>query len=319
MMAQRLQPGQMPQESALIPHRQLEQILKEFERCCQLTAGHNEPTCMTVEGPTGVGKTRLAEELVRREPPYEGPEGLIWPVFHSQIPAETTPKNFAIALLADLGDPTPSRGDPMRRVIELISQVVVHAVVLDDFQHLLNVNTPRRQDAVTDLLKVLIKKTNKVFVVVGIEGKIGEILQHNTQLKRLFSARMHLRPFALDWNTKPEQYQDQVREFDFFIGAAVRTNGITFSDQLPHEGWLIRLHLATQGVAANILNLLRYARVLALERDRHVVDLGILAEAYENRMQTHLDDSLYGRAFKDVNPFRVSEEKLFEMPGAKRH
>jgi len=65
----------------------------------------------------------------------------------------------------------------------------VELVILDDFHHLIDKETNRILEQVSDWLKVLIKETGIPFLVVGIDGKVERILDANAQLSRLFAVR----------------------------------------------------------------------------------------------------------------------------------
>ena len=84
------------------------------------------------------------------------------------------------------------------RLIQYIKHCQVQLVILDDFHHLIDKETNRVLETVSDWLKVLIKETGVMFLVVGIEGKVEQILEANPQLSRLFAVRETLEPFRYD-------------------------------------------------------------------------------------------------------------------------
>ena len=98
------------------------------------------------------------------------------------------------------------------RLIRLMQDCQVELVILDDFHHLIDQETNRIMEQVSDWLKVLIKETGIPFLVVGIEGKVERILETNAQLSRLFAVRQRLAPFACD-----PQDEASLEEFARFV------------------------------------------------------------------------------------------------------
>lgn len=287
----------------VIAHRQFEAIFQEIERCREMTRRAGESHCLSLEGPTGAGKTRLAQAYAAQYPPYETEAGSVRPVFYVDIPAQSTVKGLSEYLLRHLGDPllrgNTRQADLDYRLDGLLRACVTHLVILDDFHHLLNTDTSRRRDAVSDWLKVRIKNTRKPFLVISIEHRVQAILEHNPQLSRLFAARHTLEPFPYD--RADTHFGEQLMEFDFFVRRAEYVTGARLSGELPREVLLARLHYATNGVVGNVMNLLTYAALLAEEKGLMVVDLTLLSTAFESRMKDHLRDCV---TFEEkVNPF----------------
>ena len=69
---------------------------------------------------------------------------------------------------------------------------------------------------------------------------------------------------------------------------------------------LYRLYYATDGVIANIMNLMRGAGRLARKRGADRLELAVLAAVFDKRLAKHLG--------KSVNPFRVPPETPFAPP-----
>jgi hypothetical protein len=156
---------------------------------------------------------------------------------------------------------------------------------------------------VSDWLKVLIKETGIPFLVVGIEGKVDLILQANPQLSRLFAARESLQPFAWDaTNLKT------ARDFSRFVEVVEKAVGLPLPKDVPRVEMLYRLHYATDGVVGNLLNLMRYAALLAQQRGQVQLDLALLARAFQHRLHQHLRTK--------VNPFESPAAESFTAPPA---
>jgi hypothetical protein len=179
------------------------------------------------------------------------------------------------------------------RLVKLLGACAVDLVILDDFHHVIDREKDRVLALVSDWLKVLIKNSGVPFLVVGIDGKVERILRANDQLSRLFAARETLAPFT--WDTADP---DAVTQFGRFVLLAEQAIGLPLTTEVARATLLGLIYEATGGVVANVMNLLRYAQLLALERTSATVSLADLWLAFEKRLAQHLAPRR--------NPFPVS-------------
>lgn len=259
---------------------------------------------MALEGMTRTGKTTLIRRFASAFPRRETFDGTTIPVFYLETPSPATVKIMASAMLEQLGDPAAHMGtigSLNSRLIHLLKACQVELVIMDDFHHLIDTETDRVLAKVSDWLKVLIKETGIPFLVVGIEGKVERILQANAQLSRLFAARETLMPFA--W--LPEQ-QATIQSLHIFVSTVEKSVGKPLTQAIPRTELLFRLYYSTHGVVGNMMNLLRYAVMLAEERSMPALELDILAAAFEKRMAKHLSGK--------HNPFLVPADERFLAP-----
>lgn len=287
--------------SVFVFYPRLRELHDEICRCQKLSRVAGEAQCMALEGVTGAGKTTLIRRYASAFPRRETRYGSIIPVFYLETPSPATVKTMASVMLEQLGDPAAHIGaiGPLNsRLINLLKACKVELVILDDFHHLIDTETDRVLAKVSDWLKVLIKETGIPFVVVGVEGKVERILRANPQLSRLFAARENLLPFV--W--QPE-HQDTIQNFHAFVGTIERSIGKTLPQAPPRTELLYRLFYSTNGVVGNLMNLLRYAVMLAEEHSSATLELDILALAFERRMSKHLPEK--------QNPFLVPADERF--------
>lgn len=275
--------------AAFIEYPRLRTLHKDIERCRQLSRLCGEPQCMSLEGQLGAGKTSLVRRYAasfRRQVMGNGDR---IPVLYMGLPSEAqiTIKGAAQKMLAALGDPAAAK-TPLPtvdgRIIKQLQAARTQLVILDDFHHLTPKGRMSMGYEVGDWLKVLIKESGVPFLVVGLEDTIDEIMRANKQLSRLFLAREVLAPFAwdpLDGGT--------MKEFAAFVKSAEQAIGLPIWPECPHGERLALLHTATDGVVANVMNLLRYCQVEVLTRGGDVVTQWDLARAYAKRLAKHLD------------------------------
>lgn len=255
---------------------------------------------MSLEGVSGAGKSTLVKEYATAFPHQETEEGTRIPVFYLETPSPVTVKGMAAAMLEQLGDPAAHRGalwSMNSRLVRLIIACEVELVILDDFHHLIDVETNRILQTVSEWLKVLIKETGVPFLVVGIEGKVEQILKANPQLSRLFAAREVLQPFQWDTN---DPYT--LQEFAQFIQYVERAIDMPLTESISRPELLYRMYYATAGIVANIMNLMRYAQSCVLERQSGIIELIDLACAYDKRLSKHLGST--------INPFEARPEQF---------
>jgi hypothetical protein len=285
---------------ALIRYPRFKELHQMIQQCQQMSALGGEPQCMSLEGMPGAGKSTLVKDYAQAFPPAYTSAGVHMTVFYMLMPSPATVKGVAAAMLEQLGDPAAHKGPQWSmdsRLIKLIPECGIKLVILDDFHHLIDRDTDRILETVSDWLKVLIKKTNVPFVVVGIEGKVERILRSNPQLSRLFAARETLTPF--DWET-------QRKAFARFVEYVETAIGIPLSPGLPRDELIYRLHYATEGVVGNLMNLLRYAALITQQKKEASIELPTLSQAFQSRLSKHLRQK--------VNPFDTSPAEHFVAP-----
>jgi hypothetical protein len=290
--------------AALIRYPRFKALHRDIRECQEMSRLSNEPQCMSLEGVTGAGKSTLIRDYVALYPRVEETEGTRIPIFYAETPSPVTVKGMAATMLAHLGDPAAHRGTLWSmnfRLIRLTMACQVELVILDDFHHLIDKETNRILEQVSDWLKVLIKETGIPFLVVGIAGKVECILEANAQLSRLFAVRETLEPFHYD----PAD-EASLQEFARFMHYAEQAIATPLPETLPRSELLYRLHYATDGVVGNLMNLLRYAALLTRRQHKTTLDLSTLAAAYNKRLAKHLK----GRP----NPFLTPDDEKFIMP-----
>lgn len=296
--------------AALVRYPRFNELLEDIRLCQEMSKLAGEPQCMVLEGVAGAGKSTLVRNYVEMFSRYETGSGTKVPVFYMETPSPVTVKGMASRMLETLGDPAAHKGalwSMNSRLIHYVRACQVQLVILDDFHHLIDQETNRILETVSDWLKVLIKETGIPFLVVGIEGKVELILQSNAQLSRLFAVRETLEPFR--WDPRDEM---TVKEFASFIKYIEQGIGVSLSDELPRAEFLHRLHYATNGVVGNVMNLLRFATLLRQQPDgvqnEGILTLAVLSRAFAKRLHKHLP--------RKVDPFVVATNRHFDAPTA---
>ena len=134
------------------------------------------------------------------------------------------------------------------------------------------------------------------FLVVGIEGKVENILRTNPQLSRLFPIRENIQP--LEFNPSKEN------DFVQFVVHAEQVINFRLTKEIHRSELLYRLNYASDGVVGQLMNLLRYAAMLASNEGHDDLDLNTLHRAFERRIANVLSAK--------VNPFDPDIDGHFE-------
>jgi energy-coupling factor transporter ATP-binding protein EcfA2 len=292
--------GQLFAEGNIIYHPRFQELHTRITDCLEATTEYGEPECLCLMGATGVGKTTLVRSYVVAFPRRETERGTRSPVLYLETPHPITVKGMTSALLDALGDPLAFKGtqpEMNARLQNFLADCGVRLVILDDFHHLIDKQTNRILRNVSEWLKVLIKNTGIVYLVVGIEGEVERILNANKQLSRLF-----VREYLLPFRWQPDE-PESITDFARLMSYVQTVLEVKLTTAEPWPVLLFRIHLATGGVMSNIMNLFRQA--VRLQQRQGLVgqplSLDVLAEAYGQRLQPHVGVD---------NPFRSRSQTL---------
>ena len=236
-----------------------------------------------------------------------------------------TVKGMAASMLAHLGDPAANHGALWAmnyRLIRLMLDCRVELVILDDFHHLIDRGNQPAWSKSRIGSRCSLGKTGIPFLVVGIDGKVERILEANAQLC-LPVCR------APDPGALPARPEDAASVQEFGGSRSTPNKPSRCLCQPPCPGWSLSSVLGyevTQGVVANLMNLLRYAAWLTQQQPQATqtavtpptIALTTLAAAYDKRMAKHLKRPAnpLGRS---PRPYLISSRVLLAVtPPARR-
>src|SRR5262249_49167980 len=155
------------------------------ERCHQLQSYAAEPPCLLIAGRSRAGKTTLSKKYADRYPAMLTETGKKVRVVYVSNPATGSITDLATAILMALGDPRADRGtlgNKTYRIEQLFAEFWVELLMLDELQHFWDRDSDRVPLNASNWLKALIKSTNVVAVLVGLEGDAEEVVNTNEQL-----------------------------------------------------------------------------------------------------------------------------------------
>jgi len=163
-------------------------------------------------------------------------------------------------------------------------------------QHFRDRDSRRVLENASNWLKTLIKETGVACVLVGLQGEAEEVVGLNPQLARLFGAPHVLLPFTWD-----ERRPELRREFAAFLALVEAALPLAEKPDLAGTGMARRLHGASGGVMAHLMELIRGATYLALAEGQATLNQEVLGRAFEQRLASVRRGT--------VNPFRVESRR----------
>jgi Bacterial TniB protein len=268
-----------------IYYPRLDALKRDIYRVLDLSRTYGQPYCMALGGVAGSGKSTFLYKIMEGYRRREADDLTHIPVLYVELSSPITRKGAARALLQGLGDPGPMAqldyDEINTRVIALLRACRVQLVILDDFHHVIKKNEIDWE--LSEWLKTLIKKSSVPFLVVGLPEKVTRILRANAQLSRLFAVRETLHPFA--WDPRDAEV---ATEFGQFIAFAEASLGMPLTDRVKRAQLLDLLFQATDGIAGNVINLLRYARLEARDRGGATIALADLWLGFAKWLDGHL-------------------------------
>jgi type II secretory pathway predicted ATPase ExeA len=276
-------------------------VLEKIAYCHQHSKIAAEPECLLITGLQGAGKTTLCREYARKYPRKTTREGQVIPVLSTFTPSITTKKSLPTKLLNALGDGAAEKGTSVTQTLRIINRVAdcgVEVIILDEFQHFIDSESHVVLVNISNWLKDLINETKKPVVLVGMPHS-EVVLRANPQLERRFSMRENLDPFG--WATTAEQ-----DEFKSFLKHLDRRLPLSRRSNLSDDETALRIFCATYGLIGYVMKLVRRAAIMAIDRAADCLDLGLLAESYDERLAAGIS----GR----VNPFRAELDDLKVKP-----
>jgi predicted AAA+ superfamily ATPase len=294
-------------ERVFIRYPRLNELRAKIEFCHEFSEIAAEPECMLITGTKGAGKTTLIKWYASDFPIRESVEKRIVPILVVTVPSPATVKGLGSAMLEALGDPAADKGAVSSITLRLrkyLKDCEVELVILDEFQHFDDRQTKNVLKTISDWLKNLINDTRRPIVLVGMPG-CESVLENkgNEQLKRRFSSREEILPFAWDTAEHIVEFRQLLKEIDNALP-------LLKDSHLAEATTAFLIHSATDGVINYVMKLLRWAAKLAIESGLEQIDHSILAQAYEKRLAQDF--------IKRPNPFNPQANPAHAKVPAKR-
>jgi len=199
--------------STAIAHRirhtfmHFKQVKRVLARAAELIAsdwGEAEPEHLVVLGETGVGKSTILEQILRKNPRTHHATFTEVPVLYVEVPARCTIGRLCAALLQALGSPFWNKGDDGDRqdaLVALMKKCKVRLVIIDEINHLIERGKQRTHYALADWVKQMGKLGGASLLLAGTP-RAALLLKTNEQLGDRFAEVITLRPLSAEGDAK---------------------------------------------------------------------------------------------------------------------
>ncbi|MFY3792082.1 TniB family NTP-binding protein [Ureibacillus sp. MALMAid1270] len=174
-------------------------VLPEVESIYKVMDSHIKRNGKTrhlfITGPSNVGKTRMAENYIRKYPEYtivedDETEIDIKPIIYMETPHPFTLLEFYHELIYALGSPrlggVPRINDLKTRAYHLISKQKVRMIIIDELNNIQS--SPFNKKTAMDAIKHMANKTNVTLVLMGIP-EATELRELDEQYKSRYRPR----------------------------------------------------------------------------------------------------------------------------------
>lgn len=251
-----------------IIHPRVNQVLRLIEECVESRSVHPEALGLILTGPSGVGKTTVANLYVGQS---ESKNILMF-----NMPSQLSPKSFFQELLNTIGDVYPNRGtlsDKMNRTINYLEECQYELMIIDESQHLFEPRKGRFDYETSDCIKLLLNQTNIPTVLIGSE-RVREIIDYNPQLGKRFALNFELRPFSYDNDLREREWLRLLEEIDKGLP-------ISLDPKIREKEMAHRIFSVTEGLMNKLMLLIRSATVEAIKDGKSSIECSDFKTAFE--------------------------------------
>jgi Cdc6-like AAA superfamily ATPase len=260
----------------VVKHPQYKEVYEELEEVHFTSRGSIMATNLNISGPTGAGKTTIADDYAKQYPrELVGPKTII-PVLYLKVPPRLrTPKALASKILAAMGDLFANSGtdeEMGRRIVQFVHDCQTEMIILDEFQHLIDRDTHNVLATASDWLKLLTEELNIPVVLCGLPES-NQIFEYNEQIDGRYPRRIILNPFGFEDKEQQKKYRTFLKSLDEELPFAKPSN---LSDPIIAS----KIHYVTEGVPRYIKDLLIEATKLSLKRGLDAIDEDALHDAF---------------------------------------
>lgn len=290
-------------DKRLVLHDAFNESLELIEERMEQVQDGRVPEALGIMAPSGFGKTEMAKYLRRKCPPFVQslPEGdvLVAPVVFASLPPTRSIMEIIENIMSDLGAELASKGisKSTNSLVAALKTAQTSVLIIDEIHQLAG----RGGSSITTLrnwIKRLIDRTKILVVLLGtaeaLEVLKGEEFDRRVTPKKLF---------------KPFRFPTSIEDVLVSILSALtdllsQDVGMDLLSDLP----VIlsqRFWVASGGLIAGILSLIKSAATIAFKDDRQAITLCDLAAAYAKAPP----GACFAKA-SGLNPFEMMPDQL---------
>lgn len=259
----------------IIPHPIFSEVLNKM--VWAFKNSQNEPTCFSIVGDSGVGKTSLVREMQSNHQPRVTRERNIIPIIHASMRNSPTREDLLECLLENLHVDTSGvlNKHYLKALIKHIDHCRVGLIIIDEFQTMLR-SDKKANIKVANLIKDIIDSTKCSLILMGMPDA-NKIFEIDNQLKTRFGQSCIIEKISLSDNGGVDYLQSFLK--DFMEGFPAPT--IDFStDEMAY-----RMMLATGGCLREFRKIIYYAYSFAKTKDDKSITKQHYQFAYDHHCQ----------------------------------
>lgn len=307
-----------------VPHPRFGVAMAAVKKAMSLHGTDDEPPCVQITGPPGVGKTTLRKKLAIDFPvetdgrciEKPGCPGFIVdhvPLLQFEFPSQPTVISVSQHILKAYGDPNWYRGQRtnlLRRVDEAIAHAGTVALLGDEAQRMVDRFGVLVKDDLADFLKERHAGTGCIIVLLGL-GRLRHLVEKDGQIERRWDGEIRLEPYRwVDGSGVP--LLEEQADFIGVVGALQGASPLPFSpdldvsgeDEIKVDAAALRFFYASQGVIGYLKKL--HKMVLRIASDHpcgcRVIDMELLHAAYAAAFR-HRQKGMANPFASDWSPF----------------
>ena len=249
-------------------------VLQEIH-CLHMYGGLGDiASCLLITAPSRAGKSVTIKRYIENFPETAGTYRDHLPILLVDVPSPCTIKTLAEKMLTKLGDLRPSSGSTaamMERVARLIKELGVELIIFDEFQHLGERQSARKQ--VANTIKALLNDGLVPIVLVGLP-EAESVLNAEPQLANRCYGRVRIRPLRLNIDDEFQGFRAVLKKFEIALPFDQKS-------KLYSASTALRIHRHTDGLLGKVERLIEKAMLFALQTKRPCIDQECLAHAVE--------------------------------------
>lgn len=287
---------------AFLPHQRFMNAYYAVIDAISYSGIEDEPPCLHITGPAGVGKTTLKNKLGVEYPVIADGRKIVSPgspdlttnsvpLLQFDFPPNPTVISVAQAILRAYGDPRWNKGDranlTYRVDLAIVSSGTV-ALLGDEAQRMVDRNGIVVKDELLDWIKERHARNRCVIVLLGL-GRLRHLFERDAQIERRWDAEIRLEPYRWLMNDGKPDVDDQAN-FIAIVQALQNVSPIPFSRDLQMDQATetevdliaLRFFFASQGLIGRLKKLHKMA-LREFKRENvgdSKIDLPLLKQAY---------------------------------------
>ncbi|MEK3914201.1 TniB family NTP-binding protein [Paenibacillus sp. FSL H7-0331] len=267
-------------KSSIITHLEFNKIIEAIFECHQ-SSNDGCPCNLLLTGSSGTGKSALLSYYINKYLEiYKGDS--VFPILYLKLPLQAKPEELAISLLEEMDinySNNLSLSSLTNKVVQSIAKSGIELIVLDDIEHLFNINTGRIHSDSVEWLRMLFEKLQISFILSGLDIST-RLLNHNEAFASRILSTLTLSPLDQD------EYDRFLQDID---------SCLPFSEKscLTEENVTEKLYLTSGGFPGYTKELIIKATRLAFNEDRltewHILKSCNLLSNPQNPMNLNFD------------------------------